>query len=78
MAGRINGDNPAYPVVDLRAPAADFAWVCGLTKREAAAIAAMQGLLARPAEHLADHIAAHAIECADALLAGLEATGGHR
>lgn len=40
---------------------------CGLTKRESAAIAAMQGLLARPAEHQVESVAAHAVQCADEL-----------
>jgi len=46
----------------------------GLTKREMFAMAAMQGVLSRRANHDKSTIASYAVEYADALLAELERT----
>lgn len=50
----------------------------GLTKREAFVLAAMQGLLSRPAEHDPQTIAREAVQHADATLAELNKEKGDR
>lgn len=64
--------NPAYPTrLESENGAVDF---CGLTKREYAAIAAMNGLIASDPGNMDDHeyVAMHALKNADALLAALQ------
>ena len=76
MSKNTRGSEPASP-----APAAteSFTRVTeqheGLTKRETAAIAAMQGLLAGGSDLSASHLAQEAIGHADALIAELSKDG---
>lgn len=71
-----NGDMPAMPVFDPQAPAADFEWVTGLTKREAFAMAAMLGLISTCVDP--DTIPEDAVRMADAQLAALEQEQCHK
>lgn len=63
-----NGNELAYPLAVVL-PNGDMQISYGLTKREAFAMAAMQGLAMRAAAH---EVAANAARLADALLAELE------
>lgn len=65
-----NADRPAYPVYDPQAPASDFEWAGGISKREYFAAQAMMGLLSNPHRELR-WCAQEAVHQADMLLEAL-------
>lgn len=68
---KVNGDSPAAPAL------ISVAWCAGLTKREVAAIAVMQGFAADPNTTASSHeaLATAAVQMADALLLELARRG---
>jgi hypothetical protein len=70
--GRLNGALHAFPW--QRKDAQELLWSDGLTKREAIAALALQGLLANPHSDgvISEAMAMRAIRHADALLEGFE------
>lgn len=74
VAALENGNRPAMPVFDPQAPASDYNWVNGLTKREyfaAMALGDLAGKCGTNDASGAEHIARSAVKYADALLAAL-------
>lgn len=72
-----NSNTPAFPCYDPKAPASEFDWPCGLTKREHFALEFAKALMVnagRNGYHAGrdENLLKDAINTADGLLAALE------